>query len=175
MNLAIEYHLAYTYGSLLMGTLALAWELADWYPGRKRLMKKPVDHAANLAPFAAYWAVGAMCVLYAGGAIGAATDWFVWGAGWLGDAAYVWGIGGERIDAPTTAISQPLTAGGLFMGTIAVTVAAVRLKKDATPSKKRGFISGATMGLSAGVASLAAAPIASALNASGAWFTGAIT
>lgn len=172
--MTINYHLAYTYGSLLVGVLCLAYELADWYPGRKPLLKKPLDHAAALGPFAWNWAVGAMLVLYAGGAIGFLTDWFVWGAGWLGDAAYVWGIGGTRQDAPTVAISQPLTAGGLFMGTVAVVVAVPRFNKGATGSKKRGLASGALMGMSAGIASVAAVPIASALNASGAWLTGAL-
>lgn len=173
--MSISYHLAYTYGSLLIGVLCAAYELADWYPGRKTLLKKPLDHAAALGPFAWNWVIGAMLVLYAGGAVGAATDWFVWGAGWLGDAAYVWGIGGTRQNAPTTAISQPLTAGGLFMGTIAMVVAAVRIRKGATASKKRGLASGALMGMSAGVASVAAVPIASVLNASGVWLAGAVS
>lgn len=161
-----------TYGALVIGLIALAAELAAWYPGRKPLTKKPLDHLANLVPFGFMWLVGALMAMCAGGIVGWATDWFVWGAGWLGDGALIYGVGGERQQVPT-GLSQPLTNGGLAMTLIILTVAVIRIRKGGMDwSHKRGLISGATLGLSAGVAAVVAVPLASAVNLAGAWIPG---
>jgi len=163
-----------TYGTLIIGLLALAAELADWWPGLKPLRKAPLKHLGNLGPFAFMWAVGALMVMCAGGIVGWATDWFVWGAGWLGDGALIYGVGGER-EAVAQGLSQPLTNGGLAMTLIILTVAFIRVRKagdDLGWSHKRGIISGATLGLSAGVAAVVAVPLASAVNLAGAWIPG---
>jgi hypothetical protein len=161
-----------TYGTLVIGLLALAAELADWYPGWEPLRKAPLKHLAGLAPFAFMWAVGALMAMCAGGIIGWATDWFVWGAGWLGDAALIYGVGGER-QMVAQGLSQPLTNGGLAMTLIILTVAVIRLRRGGADwSRKRGLISGATLGLSAGVAAVVAVPLASAVNLAGAWIPG---
>jgi len=161
-----------TYGTLVIGLIALAAELADWYPGWKALKKKPLAYLANLVPFTFMWAVGALMAMCAGGLIGWATDWFVWGAGWLGDGALIYGLGGER-QAVAQGLSQPLTNGGLAMTLIILTMAVIRLKKGGVDwSRKRGIISGATLGLSAGVAAVVAVPLASAVNIAGAWIPG---
>jgi len=165
----------YTLGTLLVGVLMAAIELAVWYPGHKALMKKPVQHLGDLLPFLWTWCVGALTAMVAGGLVGWATGWFIWGAGWLGDAALVWGVGGDRQTAPQGA-SQALTSGGLFMTVLLITVTYIRVRKsDASWSRKRGVISGVTMGLSAGVAAAAAVPLASAANISGAWLTGMVS
>lgn len=167
----------YTLGALLVGVIALLAELAYWYPGHRTLAKKPLDHATALAPFAWTWCVGALTVLAAGGLVGWAMDWYVWGAGWLGDAAYVWGVGGQREAAPQ-AVSQPLTSGGLFMLVCVLVVAWIRIKRNTdkvSASQKRGLVSGSLMALSAGVAATVAVPLASAANLSGAWITGTIS
>ena len=64
-----------TYGSALIGLLALAIELAAWYPGRKALMKKPLAHLASLGPFSFMWAVGALVAMVTGGLVGWLTGW----------------------------------------------------------------------------------------------------
>lgn len=161
-----------TYGTLVIGLLALAAELADWYPGWKTLKKKPLDHLSRLIPFGFMWAVGALMAMCAGGLVGWATDWFVWGAGWLGDGALIYGLGGERQAVPQ-GLSQPLTNGGLAMTLIILTMAVIRLRKGGMDwNRKRGLISGATLGLSAGVAAVVAVPLASAVNLAGAWIPG---
>lgn len=163
-----------TYGTLVIGLLALAAELADWYPGWKALRKAPARHAGALAPFAFMWAVGALMSMCAGGIVGWATDWFVWGAGWLGDGAMIYGVGGQR-EAVAQGLSQPLTNGGLAMTLIVLTVAVIRIRKAGGGlgwSHKRGIVSGATLGLSAGVAAVVAVPLASAVNLAGAWIPG---
>lgn len=161
-----------TYGALVVGLLALAAELADWYPGLKPLKKAPFKHLSGLAPFTFMWVVGALMMMCAGGIVGWITDWFVWGAGWLGDGALIYGVGGERQAVPM-GLSQPLTNGGLAMTLIVLTVAVIRLRKGGLEwNHKRGLISGATLGLSAGVAAVVAVPLASAVNMAGAWIPG---
>lgn len=161
-----------TYGALVVGLLALAAELAAWYPGWKTLKKAPTKHLSGLVPFGFMWLVGALMTMCAGGVIGWATDWFVWGAGWLGDGALIYGVGGQR-QAVAQVVSQPLTNGGLAMTLIILTVAVIRLRMGGMEwSHKRGLISGATLGLSAGVAAVVAVPLASAVNLAGAWIPG---
>lgn len=163
-----------TYGTLVIGLLCFAAELADWYPGLKPLRKAPLKYLAGLAPFAAMWAVGALMAMCAGGIVGWLTDWFVWGAGWLGDGALIYGVGGER-QAVAQGLSQPLTNGGLAMTLIILTIAVIRMKRAGDNlgwSHKRGIVSGATLGLSAGVAAVVAVPLASAVNMAGAWIPG---
>ena len=167
---------AFTLGTLLVGVMALCLELAHWYPGHKALKKKPAAHAADLFPFLWTWCVGALLAMCAGGLVGWLTGWFIWGAGWLGDAALVWGVGGERVIAPQGA-SQALTIGGLFMTVLLIAIVFVRIKKSGgiSGSQGRGLVSGVTMSLSAGVAAVVAVPLASAANISGAWITGMAT
>ena len=161
-----------TYGSALIGLLALAIELAAWYPGRKALMKKPLAHLASLGPFSFMWAVGALVAMVGGGLVGWLTGWFIWGAGWLGDAALIWGVGGER-QALQHSASQPLTVGGLAMTIIILAVAYIRIRKNSVDwSRKRGIISGVTLGLTSGVAAVVAVPLASGVNLAGAWIPG---
>lgn len=161
-----------TYGALVVGLLALAAELAAWWPGRKAFRKKPMEHVSALIPFGFMWLVGALMTMCAGGVVGWVTDWFVWGAGWLGDGALIYGVGGQR-QAVAQVVSQPLTNGGLAMTLIILTVAVIRLRMGGMEqSHKRGLISGATLGLSAGVAAVVAVPLASAVNLAGAWIPG---
>lgn len=163
----------FTVGTLFVGFLMLAIELAYWYPGHKALRKDPVRYAGALLPFLWTWCVGALMAMCAGGLVGWATDWFIWGAGWLGDAALIWGVGGTRLVAPQGA-SQALTTGGLFMTLLLIAVVVVRIKRNKegiSNSQKRGLVSGVTLSLSAGVAAVVAIPLATAANLSGAWLT----
>lgn len=165
----------YTLGALFIGCLLFAVEMAYWYPGIKGLQGHPVSHLGDLLPFLWTWCIGALMVLTVGGLIGWATDWFVWGAGWLGDGALVWGLGAYRQQAPV-ALSQPLTQGGLFVTGILLAVTLIRLKKGGmTGSKKRGVACGMLTALSAGVAKFAAVPLVSAVNLAGFWATGTLS
>lgn len=163
--------IVFSYGTLFVGVGLLAWELSAWYPGYKALQKKPVPHLGNLLPFLSQWCTGALTAMLSGGLIGWATHWFIWGAGWLGDAAYVWGLGGARADAPQSGVSQALTGGGIFVVGILLIVTLARLGKGYSGSKKRGLTSGILMSLSAGVAAVVAVPLASAANLAGFWLT----
>lgn len=163
-----------TLGALFIGVAALIWELAAWYPGYKALQARPMDHAAALLPFLSYWAVGALAAMCVGGIVAMVTDFVIWGVGWLGDGALVWGVGGTRQTAPTSA-DIALTEGGLFIAALVLVAALVRRKKGAADSKGRGILSGVLMGTSAGIARVAAVPLASSANLAGVWITGLLS
>lgn len=165
----------YTLGTLLFGFILFAWEVADWYPGIKALRgKRKLQYLGDLLPFFLTWAIGALFTLCTGGIAGVLAKWQLWGAQIIGDAAYEYGFGGPRMAAPMTA-NLVLTPGGLFMAILAFVVFFVRRKKGATGSKWRGFLSGGTLALSAGIARWAAVPLATGANLAGVWFTAIVS
>lgn len=164
----------FTLGTVLVGTVPLVYVVSDWYPGRKRLQSSPLDCAAGLAPFLLSWCVGALLVMCVGGLVGLLTDWVLWGVGWLGDAALVWGVGGRRTAAPT-GVAAPLTQGGLFVAVHLLTAWFARAGKGRSRDKKLGLLSGVCMGMSAGAVRLLAVPLASAMNLAGGYWTELIT
>jgi hypothetical protein len=165
----------YTLGSLLFGFVMLVWEVAAWYPGVKALTgKKKVQHLGNLLPFLLTWCIGALFTLCTGGLAGVLGKGMLWGSQVIGDAVYEYGFGGPHMLAPQTA-NLVLTPGGLLMAILAFTAFVVRRKHGETGSKWRGFLSGGTLAMSAGIARWAAVPLASAANVSGVWFTALVT
>jgi hypothetical protein len=165
----------YTLGSLLFGFSMLVWEVADWYPGIKALQgKKKLQYLGDLLPFLLTWAIGALFTLSMGGIAGALGKGLLWGSQVIGDAVYVYGFGGPQMLAPQSG-NLVLTPGGLFVAILAFVIFLVRRKKGATGSKWRGFASGGTLALSAGVARWAAVPLASAANLAGVWVTAVVS
>jgi len=165
----------YTIGTLLIGFSMLAWEIADWYPGIKALTgKRKLHYLGQLLPFVLTWAIGALFTLCVGGLAGVLGKWMIWGSTFVGDAVYQYGFGGPQMLAPQTA-NLVLTPGGLFMAILSFVVFYVRHDKGATGSKWRGFLSGGTLALSAGIARWAAVPLASAANLAGVWFTAVVS
>lgn len=167
----------YTLGTLLVGTAFLVWEIADWWPGIKPFRSEKKDWVklvGPLLPFFLSWCVGALITLCVGGFAATVSEVVIWGTGWLGDAAYVWGVGGTRQSAPVSS-DVALTSGGLFMTCLVIAVFLARRKKGEVASKRRGILSGMTMSLSAGVARFVAIPLASTVNLAGAWVTGVVS
>lgn len=165
----------YTMGTLLFGLAMLVWEVADWYPGVKALTgKKKIHYIGQLLPFVLTWCVGALFTLCAGGLAGVVGKWMLWGGGALGDLTYVYGFGGPQMLAPRTQ-GLALEPGGLVIAILSFVVFLVRRRQGATGSKWRGFASGGTLALSAGVARWAAVPLASAANLAGVWFTAVVS
>lgn len=165
----------YTIGSLLFGFSMLVWEVADWYPGIKALTgKRKLQQLGDLLPFVLTWAIGALFTLCAGGVAGVLGKWMLWGAQVVGDLAYVYGFGGPQMLAPQSA-NLVLTPGGLLMAILTFIVFFVRRSKGATGSKWRGFLSGGTLALSAGIARWAAVPLATGANLAGVWFTAMVS
>ena len=59
------------------------------------------------------------------------------------------------------------------MTIIILAVAYIRIRKNSVDwSRKRGIISGVTLGLTSGVAAVVAVPLASGVNLAGAWIPG---
>ncbi|MHC3392075.1 hypothetical protein ACLQ2E_21810 [Streptomyces lavendulocolor] len=162
-----------TVGAVLIGMALLVWELLVWFPGVKALRGRAVDHLGDLLPFVLCWCVGALTVMVVGGVVGWIGDTALWGIGAFGDGLLIYGVGAQAGTAPGST-SAPLTQGGLFVTVLVLVGFLARRKRGATSSKWRGWGAGVGLGLSAGVARYAAVPLASAVNASGAWITGVI-
>ncbi len=161
----------YTLGTVLFGLVMLVWEVAGWYPGIKVLTgKKKLKALGDLLPFVLSWCTGALFVLCTGGIAGVLGKGILWGADWIGDTTYVWGFGGQHILAPRSN-GLVLDPGGLIMAILVFVVFFARRGFGETSSKWRGFFSGTTLAMSAGVARWAAVPLASAMNVAGAWIT----
>ncbi|MFE5296418.1 hypothetical protein [Streptomyces sp. NPDC056632] len=165
-----------TLGGVTVGLAVLIKHLIDWYPGMKALRKDPARHAAGLAPFLIAWCYGALGILTVGGLIGWAFDAALWATNWLGDVALVWGVNGPIGTVSRGATYLPLTGTGncvVLLLTVGI-FAAIKKKEDWRVSLKRGIWCGLGLGTSAGVAGLAAVPLAQAANWLGATLYGAI-
>ena len=163
-----------TIGAVLLGFAFLVWELFVWFPSIKTLQTNAVAALGDLLPFVLCWCVGALTVMVVGGLVGWIGDTALWGLNTFGDGLLVYGVGAQTGTAPGSA-AAPLTQGGLFMTALVLVAFLARRKRGATGSKWRGWGSGIGLALSAGVARYAAVPLASVVNISGAWLTGALS
>jgi hypothetical protein len=155
-----------TIGGVTIGVSILAWTLVKWWPGQKALRSDPLRQAGALLPFLAAWTYGCLITLGVGGLIGWFADTALWITNWLGDAALVWGVGGQSGQHGSGASYVPLsqTGGGIVLILSASMVAAIKKSKRHGSALKMGTWCGVTLGTSAGVAGFAAAPIAEAAN-----------
>ncbi|MFC8433706.1 hypothetical protein [Streptomyces sp. NPDC057253] len=160
-----------TIGGVTVGLMILARFVAHWWPGRKALMKDPVRHASDLAPFLGAWAYGALTVLGIGGIIGWIARSAVWITSWLGDVALVWGVGTDAGQRAGGTVYLPLTqTGGALVLILTVIVMVTAKKSKHGKSITAGAWCGLMLGTSAGVAGFAAVPLATAAN----WLGGAL-
>lgn len=149
-----------TIGGVTVGMAAALWYLVrTWWPGLKRLKSQPLEHAANLIPFLFGWAYGALGVLSVAGLIGWAFDTVLWVMNWLGDVALILGVGAEA-GVGSRGEYLPLTT----TGSVAVLLITVVRFAIGSRAMRYGTLSGAGMGTSAGVAGLAAVPLAQGAN-----------
>ena len=163
-----------TAGGVTIGVILLAWVLIDWFPGRKPLLSSPAQHAARLIPFAFGIAYGTLGVLSVGGLIGWAFDTALWALNWLGDAALVIGVG-TSAGVSSKGEYLPLTSpGSMLMLILTGVVIAIVKKRPSGPDVKKGVLTGACLGTSAGIAGLIAVPLAQAANWAGATLYGTI-
>lgn len=163
-----------TAGGVTIGLCLLAWVLVEWFPGRKTLLSKPLESVAELIPFLSGGAYGTLAILTVGGFIGWVFDTALWIANWLGDAALWLGVGAS---AGVSSRGQylPLTSlGSCAVAILTVGVVAVIVKRKCGPDVKKGVWCGMCLGTSAGVAGLAAVPLAQAANWLGATVYGAV-
>lgn len=153
---------AVTLGGVTIGLSLLAWITVRWW-------KTDRPNWKPLMPYLGGVAYGMLLILAAGGLLGAIADIALWGANGLGDAALQYGVGGTSPSA-TRARQIALTPGG--HATVLVTTvgfaAAWRFSKK-LPKKDLGvgILTGICLGLSGGIAGIAAQALAPAVNSIG--------
>jgi hypothetical protein len=166
-----------TIGGVTVGLSILAASLVRWWPGLPALRKDALRQFGRLLPFLLAWSYGVLVTLGVGGLIGWFADTTVWITNWLGDAALVWGVGGQAGQRSAGAAYIPLTQTGGGIVLILTAALIVTIKKSAKYGNdlKMGAWCGACLGTSAGVAGLAAVPIAQATNWLGDTLYGAVS
>lgn len=163
-----------TAGGVTIGIAILAWVLIEWFPGKKQLLSKPLEHASRLLPFLLGAAYGTLGILSVGGLIGWAFDTALWVMNWLGDVALVIGVGASA-GVSSRGEYLPLTdAGSMLVFLLTVAVIGFIKKRPSGGDVKKGMLCGAGLGTSAGVAGLVAVPLAQATNWLGETVYGAI-
>lgn len=166
-----------TAGSFAVGAYIGIRAVLDWWPGISG--KTDVKGAILTAlPLLASYAYGVLVILGAGGLLGWAANFTLWGVGWVGDGALIWGVGGSRQNVAHGGQRMALTNGGLVFVLLctAVVVGVRKRPKTSKHTRKaigRGVLCGVLTGTVAGVSTTLAVPLASAANAVGQFFPGA--
>ncbi|MFM9675792.1 hypothetical protein [Streptomyces brasiliscabiei] len=164
-----------TIGGVTIGFCILAYTLVKWWPGAKALRADPFRQLARLLPFVLAWCYGVLAVLSVGGLVGWIADSWLWINSWLGDVALVWGVGGQGGTRASGVSYLPLTQPGAGLTLILTATMCAALKvSDRRDDLFMGMWCGITLGTSAGVAGLAAVPLAQAVNWAGDGLYGAI-
>ncbi len=162
-----------TLGSFVIGLCLVVLNIGTWWPGRKALRKKPLDHVLRLLPFLAGYSYGILLML-CGGLLGWFSDVALWGGSWAGDGALIYGVGGRRESVQSTTMLA-LTNGGLAMALVATAMAVVvwRRSEDTRKALWQGALAGLFTGTVRGWLGLWAIPLASGMNFAGSWLPGA--
>lgn len=165
-----------TLGGCVIGLGMLAYVLIGWWPagGVKGLRKQPTKHVARLLPIVGGYCFGSLLAMCAGGLVGWALDWVLWGTNWAGDAGLVWGVGGQAGDVVATrGPDQLLTNGGhaFVLVSVFVFAAVCRRSDDLRGTLLMTAWSGGLMGLVPGVLGTLAVPLATTANVATAWAT----
>ncbi|MFI9824443.1 hypothetical protein ACIHFC_28925 [Streptomyces sp. NPDC052013] len=164
-----------TIGGVTVGFCILASTLVKWWPGTKALRSDPLRQLARLLPFLAAWCYGVLAVLSIGGLVGWLFDSWLWISSWLGDVALVWGVGGQGGTRASGVQYLPLTQPGAGVTLILTASMLAALKVSGRRDDLfMGMWCGLTLGTSAGVAGLAAVPLAQAVNWLGGTLYGAV-
>lgn len=169
-----------TMGSFVVGAYIAILAILDWWPGLPGGKGKFDAKGAVLSalPLLAAYAYGVLVILGVGGLIGWAANFTLWGVGWVGDGALIWGVGGSRQNIAHGGQRMALTNGGLMVVLLctAVVIGVRKRKKTTADTRKavgRGVLAGILTGTVAGVSAALAVPLASAVNAIGGFLPGA--
>lgn len=155
-------------GGVTIGLCILIATVIKWWPGLKPLRKYPTRYLGALLPFTIAWAYGCLTVLGIGGLIGWMASAARWISNWLGDAALVWGVGGDAQENVSAPMYVPLTQHGGGIVLILTAAICVSIKKSKYGRDiKMGVWCGLLLGTSAGIAGFAAVPLANAVNVVG--------
>ncbi|MFD5506999.1 hypothetical protein ACFWIB_04380 [Streptomyces sp. NPDC127051] len=158
-------------GGVTVGLSLLVWEVVTWWPGAKQALKP--KHLLELLPFLVVWLYGMLLILSAGGLLGGAADWSLWGSSAIGNAALAYGVGGGTPNVQRT--SGLILSDGGHAVVIIATVALIALWV-----KRRGFNwmivraigSGISLGLASGVAGAAGYVLSPVVSAAGDYVVG---
>lgn len=172
-----------TMGSCALGIALLLGILAEWWPGlsafqgSKKGKSGVKDAILSLVPLVLAYCYGMLVILGVGGLIGWAANATLWGIGWVGDGALIWGVGGTRANIGLGGQRMVLTNGGLMVMLVATfVILAIRRRKKTTEWTvrciNRGVLCGILTGTVASISAAMAVPLASAVNAAGQWFPG---
>lgn len=173
---------AVSLGGITLGTIIVVLVVLRWFKKGGGGGKKGDDGGGRdwkqLIPFFVALCFGILAVLAAGpiSALGLITRLSLWGGDGIGFAYLVWGIGGESPNV-TRASPVVLTDGGYAMFAIWTAVMiGLFLWSKKLPKLMTifGIFAGILLGLSQGIAGMAAVPLASAVNAGGAWYAGLV-
>ena len=164
-----------TWGSFAGGMYLIIRAVIDWWPpmGKKGVDWWPAVRSA--LPFLLSYAYGVLVIVGAGGIVGLIANAVVWGVGWVGDGAFVYGVGGSRegvgiVEGQRMALTNAgLLALLLFTGAFIGIRVRVGKKSRTGTAMFRGVLGGILTGTVAGVSSALAIPLASVANASFGW------
>lgn len=153
---------AVTLGGVTTGLCILAWITVRWWK-LDRPAWKP------LLPYLGGVAYGMLLILAAGGLLGAVADVALWGANGLGDAALEYGVGGTSPEATRAKQIALSPGGGSVVIVMTVVMAATWRFSKKLPKKDLGLgmLTGICLGLSGGIAGIAAQALAPAVNSIG--------
>lgn len=171
-----------TLGCPTLGTIIVALTVQRWWKKGGGGGKKDDGGSGRswkaLVPFVFALCYGMVAVLASPGwsGLGVITRLGLWGGNGIGYAYLVWGIGGT---SPTVTRAAPviLTAGGYAVfGIWTALVVGSHLWSKRLPRLQNifGTLAGIFLGMSAGIAGVAAIPLGSALNLFGDWYSGAV-
>lgn len=173
---------AVSLGGITLGTIIVIAVVFRWFKKSGGGGKKNDDGGSRdwkaLVPFFAALSFGILAVLAAGpaSALGLITRFGLWGGDGIGYAYLVWGIGGNSPDV-TRATPVVLTDGGYAIFAIWAALMVFQFlwsKKLPKLQTAAGIFAGVLLGLSQGIAGMAAVPLASAVNAGGSWYAGLV-
>lgn len=164
-----------TFGTILVILVILRWHKKGGGGGKKGDGGGGRDWKA-LIPFFVALSFGILAVLAAGpvSALGLITRFSLWGGDSIGTLYLVYGIGGTSPDV-TRAAPVILSPGGYAVFAIWAAVMIglyIWSKKLPRLQTLLGILAGILLGLSQGVAGMAAVPLASAVNVAGSWYAG---
>lgn len=164
-----------TFGTILVVLVVLRWHKKGGGGGKKGAGGGGRDWK-QLIPFTIALSFGILAVLAAGpvSALGLITRFSLWGGDSIGTLYLVYGIGGTSPDV-TRAAPVILSPGGYAVFAIwAAVMVGLYIWSKKLPRLQTilGVLAGVLLGLSQGVAGMAAVPLASAVNAAGSWYAG---
>ena len=134
-------------GGVTVGLSLFAWDFSRWWASnKKRFTPKALR---RLAPFLLCLAYGTLLILSAGGLIGAAADWSLWGTNQVGGVILVYGVGGTS-PIVTRSSHLALSPGG---HAVIIIITVVFLAVSGVRSFRWDFVRGVLAGVSLGLAS----------------------